>query len=158
MALNQVFVGGNPMLDSIDDLDMQIKKMENYRKRLLQFQNNQNQQTQQQQKLIWDDIDAELLPMTEEQKNRLFNNSEYVEIYSKIQSLVQAEILNLVKGRIEKNPEGKELLESQLKVVRKLKGKIIEDTNKEMEIFNKFKEFSRKNPEVTYEEFVKANM
>ena len=158
MALNQVFVGGNPMLDSIDDLDMQIKKMENYRKRLLQFQNNQNQQTQQQQKLIWDDIDAELLPMTEEQKNRLFNNSEYVEIYSKIQSLVQAEILNLVKGRIEKSPEGKELLESQLKVVRKLKGKIIEDTNKEMEIFNKFKEFSRKNPEVTYEEFVKANM
>ena len=72
--------------------------------------------------------------------------------------MVQSEILALVKGRIESSPEGKELLEKQLKIVRKLKGKIIQETNKEMEMFRRFREFSKQNPEVTYEEFIKTNM
>ena len=69
-----------------------------------------------------------------------------------------AEILSLVKGRIEATPEGKELLQRQLKIVRSLKSKIIQDTNREMEMFRKFREFSKAHPEVTYDEFIKANM
>ena len=95
---------------------------------------------------------------TEEQKNMLFQDEDYVETYTKIQNMVQHEILNLVKGRIESTPEGKELLQSQLKIVKRLKGKIIQETNREMEMFRKFREFSKQHPEVTYEEFVKANM
>jgi hypothetical protein len=37
-------------------------------------------------------------------------DEDYVENYNKIQTMVQTEILNLVKGRIENTPEGKELL------------------------------------------------
>lgn len=73
-------------------------------------------------------------------------------------NMVQAEILSLVKGRIEAAPEGKELLQRQLKIVRSLKSKIIQDTNREMEMFRKFREFSKAHPEVTYDEFIKANM
>lgn len=51
-----------------------------------------------------------------------------------------------------------ELLSQQLKIVKKLKGKIIDTTDREMEMFRKFREFSKQNPTVTYEEFVKANM
>jgi hypothetical protein len=72
--------------------------------------------------------------------------------------MVNTEILNLVKSRIESTEEGKSILSKQLKIVKKLKKKIIEDTNKEMEIFTKFKEFSRNNPGVTYEEFIKNNL
>ena len=93
--------------------------------------------------------------MSEEQRARLFGDEDYVNVYTKLQNMVQAEILNLVKGRIESHPEGKELLEHQLKLVKRLKGKIIDDTNREMELFKKFKEFSRTNPGVTYEEFIK---
>mgnify|MGYP006870574245 FL=1 len=103
----------------------------------------------QQQKLIWDDIDAEINPMSEEQKSRLLQDEDYVDTYTRIQDMVQSEILALVKGRIESSPEGKELLEKQLKIVRKLKGKIIQETNKEMEMFRRFREFSKQNPEVT---------
>lgn len=60
--------------------------------------------------------------------------------------------------RIENTPEGKELLSHQLKVVKRLKNKIIDETNREMEMFRKFREFSKQHPEVTYEEFIKANM
>lgn len=99
-----------------------------------------------------------VLPLTEEQKSMLFQDEGYADSYNKLQSLVQTEILNLVKGRIESSPEGRELLETQLKIVRKLKGKIIETTNREMELFRKFREFSKAHPDVTYEEFVKSNM
>lgn len=72
--------------------------------------------------------------------------------------MVNAEILNLVKSRIESTQEGKELLSHQLKTVKRLKSKIIDETNREMEMFRKFREFSKQHPEVTYEEFIKSNM
>jgi hypothetical protein len=96
--------------------------------------------------------------MSDEQKEKLFSDSEYATIYNRLQMIVQAELLNLVKARIESTQEGKDLLESQLKLTRKLKSQIIEDTNREMQLFNKFKEFSRTNPGITYDEFLRNNI
>lgn len=150
--INQVFLGGNPM-DSLDDIDVQINKMQAYRNKLRQIQS-----TTQPQKLIWDEIDAEVIPLSSEQKARLLQNPEYAEIYNELQNIVQSEILNLVKGRIESTERGRELLSKQLRIVRKLKGKIIEDTNREMDLFNRFKEYSKQNPNITYEDFIKASI
>lgn len=88
----------------------------------------------------------------------LFQNEEYVDIYNRLQVMVQSELLNLVKSRIENTEEGKELLNSQLKLVRKLKSSIIDSTNREMEIFKRFREFSKDNPNITYEEFINLNI
>lgn len=153
--INQVFLGSDPY-HSFDTIDMQIQQMEAYRNKLQQLKNLQNQQNP--VKLIWDDIDAEVRPMTDEQKKRMFNDDEYVEAYTKLNDMVQTEILNLVKAKIEGTQEGKELLSQQLRIVKRLKSEIINETNKEMELFKRFKEFSKLNPGVTYEEFIKANM
>jgi hypothetical protein len=109
-------------------------------------------------KLIWDDIDAEVNPMNEEQKNRLFQDQEYAETYNELQGLVQTELLNLVKARIESTDRGKDLLSRQLRIIKNIKGKIINDTNREMEMFMRFKEYSKQNPNITYEEFIKASL
>lgn len=154
--VNQVILGGESMFNNIDDIDLQIQKMEAYRQRLKQLKELQPQSTQ--KRLIWDDIDLELSPMSIEQKNRLLQDSDYVDTYNQLQSMVQSELLNLVKAKIENTEVGKELLEKQLKIVRKLKGKIIEDTNREMELFRKFKEFSKVHPNTSYEEFIKNNI
>lgn len=153
--INQVFLGGDPY-HTLDDIDIQIQNMENYRNKLQQLKALQAQQTP--VKLIWDDIDAEVRPMTDEQKKRMFDDAEYMETYVKLNEMVQNELLNLVKAKIENTSEGKELLSHQLRIVKKLKGDIINETNREMEMFRRFKEFSRLNPGVTYEEFIKANM
>lgn len=153
--INQVILGGNPLMDNLDSLDIQIQRIEEYRK---QLQRLKNQQVPTQQGLIWDSIDAELSPMSDEQKEKLFSDSEYATIYNRLQMIVQAELLNLVKARIESTQEGKDLLEAQLKLTRKLKSQIIEDTNREMQLFNKFKEFSRTNPGITYDEFLRNNI
>lgn len=153
--INQVFLGGDPF-HTLDDIDIQIQNMENYRNKLQQLKSLQMQQTS--VKLIWDDIDTEVRPMTEEQKKRMFDDSEYMETYIKLNEMVQNELLNLVKAKIENTQEGKDLLSQQLRIVKRLKTDIINETNREMEMFKKFKDFSKLNPGVTYEEFIKANM
>ena len=165
IPVNQVILGGgDPLLGSSvvgNSLDEQLQLIEKYKQNLeAAKQLRQQAQPIQQptQRLIWDEVDAEITPMTDEQKAMLLQDEDYVDTYTKIQTMVQNEILNLVKSRIENTPEGKELLQSQLKIVKKLKGKIIQETNREMEMFRKFREFSKTHPEVTYEEFIKANM
>ena len=151
--VNQVILGGDSMFNNLEDIDLQIQKMEAYRQRLKQLKD-----TNINNKLIWDEIDAEINPLSNEQKNRLSSNEEYITIYNEIQKIVQTELLNLVKSKIESSPIGKELLTKQLTLVRKLKNKIIQDTDTEMELFKKFKEYSKSHPEVTYDQFLKDNI
>ena len=151
--VNQVILGGDSMFNNLEDIDLQIQKMEAYRQRLKQLKD-----TNINNKLIWDEIDAEITPLSNEQKNRLSSNEEYITIYNEIQKIVQTELLNLVKSKIESSPIGKELLTKQLNLVRKLKNKIIQDTDMEMELFKKFKEYSKSHPEVTYDQFLKDNI
>lgn len=163
MPINQVILGGDPLLSNSivgNNLEEQIQLLEKYKQNLeLAKQTKQQLQIQPtQQKLIWDEIDYEIQPMSEEQRMMLFQDEDYTDLYNRLQILVQQELLNLVKSRIESIPEGKELLVQQLKSVKKLKTRIINDTNKEMEMFRKFKEYSKNNPEVTYDEFIKASM
>lgn len=149
--VNQVILGGESMFNNIDDIDTQIQKMEAYRQKLKQLKDTPKS-------LIWDRIDAEISPLSSEQKNRLLQNKEYLDTYNEIQSLVQLEILNLVKGKIENTERGRELLNRQLNIVRSIKGKIIEETNREMELFNKFKEYSKIHPNTSYDEFLKSDV
>lgn len=159
MPLNQFILGGDSMFsNNLDDIDTQIQRMEAYRQRLKQLKESQQIQNNQPQRLIWDEIDQEITPMSSEQKNRLLNDQNYVSVYTELQSMVQAELLNLVKAKIEGSERGKELLSKQLKIVRKLKTKIIEDTDREMEMFKKFKEYSKEHPNTSYDEFIKEVM
>lgn len=152
--VNQVILGGDP-LNTMPDFETQMQLIELQKARLQQLK----QQAQAApQKFLWDDIDAEVKPLSDEQKERLMMDNEYLSNYNAIQMLVQAELINLIKGKIEANPEGKELLQNQLKLTKKLKSKIIEDTHREMQAFKRFKEYSKSHPEVTYDEFIKANM
>lgn len=154
------------MTNSIDEqiAFLQSQKQainEAYRRNTIAAANNgvvQNQQVVPQQPVnqgIWDAIDAEIAPLTQEQQNMLLSNQDYVNNYNALQSMVQAEVLNLVRGKIEASADGKHLLEEQLKLVKLLKSKIVEVTNKEMELFKAFKEASKTNPNLTYEEFLK---
>lgn len=160
--VNQVILGGDPLLGGTmlgSNLDSQLQMLEKYRQSLEAAKQSMQQQAamQHSQRLIWDEIDVEVEPLTDEQKNMLFSDNDYAETYALIQGMVQSEILNMVKAKIESTPEGKELLQNQLKNVKRLKSKIINETNREMELFKKFKEFSKANPGITYEEFIKAN-
>lgn len=149
--VNQVFLGNSDPLLSQTDINNQIQMLKQYEAQLAQLQKKGTLQTE----LIWDNIEKEISPLTESQKAKFFENPEYVEIHTSLQNMVQAELINLVKEKIESNPEGRDLLQRQLRLVKTLKNKIIEDTDNEMAIFKKFREFSKDNPSLTYDEFIK---
>lgn len=151
--VNQVFLGSDPYSESNMDIDTRIKALKAYEEQLKNFKNksidNPNKPT------LWNSIDAEISPMNEEQRSVLASNEDYIRINSQLQSMVQSELLKLVKDKIEDSEEGNKLLKEQLELVRKLKVNIVEESNREMELFKKFREFSKTNPNVTYEEFIK---
>lgn len=162
MPINQVILGGDPLLgnnflgNSIDD---QLQLLEKYRQNLEAARQIKQQNITQQstQKLIWNEIDNEIQMLNDEQKSVLFNNEEYMSIYNEIQTLVNIELLALVKNKIESSNKGKELLERQLAILKRLKSDIIKETNSEIMLFRKFKEYSKLHPEVTYDEFLNIN-
>lgn len=155
MPISQINIGGDPLLGASNgfNIEEQLRQLE-LRKQSLESMKQLNSQAMP-TSIIWNEIDAEVKVLSSEQLQKLFENEEYVATYTRIQELVSNEILNLVKPRIENTPEGKQLLQTQLNLVRKMKPKIVEDTNREVELFRRFREFSKTNPEVTYDEFIK---
>jgi hypothetical protein len=155
MPISQINIGGDPLLTASNgyNIEEQLRQLE-ARKQALESMKQLNTQAMP-TSVIWNEIDTEVKVLSQEQLQKLFENEDYVKTYVRIQELVNAEILNLVKPRIESTPEGKQLLQEQLNLVRKMKPKIVEDTNREVELFRRFREFSKTNPDVTYEEFIK---
>ena len=86
--VNQVFLGGGN-----NDIDNQIKQLEEYKRRLqiLEIPNNS----------LWNTIDNEISSLDDRKRNLIMKDSEYLEIYSSIQMMVHNELLNLVKVKIE---------------------------------------------------------
>lgn len=154
VPVNQVIVGGDPLLSSNGfNIEEQLRQLE-ARKQALESMKLNTQVIP--QTVIWNEIDTEIKALSPAQIQKLFDNEEYVNVYSKIQEMVNAELLNLVKYKIESSGVGNQLLKEQLRILKVLKAKIIEDTDREVTLFKQFKEFSKTNPNVTYDEFLKA--
>ena len=143
--VNQIFLGG-----SSNDIESQIRQLEEYRKRLQSLEMSGSS--------LWNTIDNEVSSLDDRKRNLIMQDTEYVNVYNSIQMMVHNELLNLVKAKIEASEQGRKLLEKQLDSLRKARQRIEEKDNKDMEIFNKFKEFSKANPDVTYEQFIKSEM
>ena len=155
IPVSQINIGGDPLLNTQGfNIEEQLRQLD-LRRQALESMKQLNPQAIPNTSIIWNEIDTEVKVLSNEQLQKLFENEDYVRTYTRIQELVSAEILNLVKPRIESTPEGKQLLQEQLKLVRKMKPKIVEDSNREVELFRRFREFSKTNPEVTYDEFLK---
>lgn len=151
--VNQVFLNSNPLLNGIEDIDSQINKMLEYKKSLQKLKDCNNKSSTP----IWDSIDNEISSLSVEQKDTLIKDSEYIKYYEDIQSIVQSELLNLVKSKIENSENGRNLLSKQLSTIKRIKEEYKTKLNKELMLFNKFKEFSKDNPDITYEKFIKLN-
>lgn len=109
LPVNQFILSGDPLFNS-GNLSEQIQYLEE-QKRIIDARQKQLQQvangqqvlpTQQQPQVsVWDLIDSEIEPLTTEQRNMLANNEEYVNNYNSLQAMVQTEVLNLVRAKIE---------------------------------------------------------
>lgn len=147
--------GYDPLLQdssNMDDLQARMKALQDRKQELLSIQGGQKSS---QDQSIWNKIDDEIAPLTDAQKKVLFGDQEYQENEAQLMELVQSEMINLVRPRIEASQQGKQILDAQYKLVKSKKNAVIEEANKEIERFNAFKLASKANPELTYSEFIK---
>lgn len=136
--------------DYFKGLDEEIGRLNELKQRI-----NQRQQIPQNAYSLWEEIDKEVSALTNEQRSILGQDETYSSIDRELQMMVQAELINSVKSKIENSTRGKELLESQLKNIRDKKKQIVDASNKEMELFKKFQVAVQVNPNLTYAEFIK---
>ena len=136
--------------DYFKDLDNEINRLNEIKQMM-----KQNQQPIIKKSTLWDEIDKEVSALTNEQRSILSQDEIYKSIDVELQLLIQQELINSVKGIIENSPRGKELLENQLKNIREKKKQIVDASNKEMELFKKFKIAVQANPALTYADFIK---
>ena len=105
---------------------------------------------------LWDKIDAEIAPLTDEQKKVVFGDEDYIAIQNELAAMVQEQILRIVKPQIEGSEDGRKLLEKVYDIAVMAKKKAISATNKEMELFKQWQHYSVANPDATYNDFLKA--
>jgi hypothetical protein len=105
---------------------------------------------------LWDKIDAEIAPLTEEQKRAVYADEEYIAIQAELGQLVQEQILRIVKPQIEGTEKGRELLGKVYDIAVVAKKKAIAETSKEMELFKRWQAYSVAHPDATYSEFMKS--
>lgn len=139
----------------ISVIEQELQKLNNIKQQLIQAkqpaQQNINNAIN-----IWDSINNEIASMNNEQKELLAKDETYISIERELQVMIQEELINSVRDKIASSPRGKELLEKQLNNIKIKKEEIIKEANKNIEVFKKFQEAARLNPNLTYAEFVKS--
>ena len=160
LGYDPLLAGVNSPVDYVAQLDNQIQQL-NIAKNQIQSQLNNPAQTNQQhfteQKInLWDEIDKEVSSLNNDQQSILAKDEVYNKLSGELQMLIQEELINSVKDKVANSPRGKELLEKQLNNIRTKKDSIIEEANRELELFKKFQIAAQDNPKLTYVEFCKT--
>lgn len=141
--------------DYLNEVNREIERLNAYKQQIMQVQPT-SQQQQVPQDSTWNEIDKEINSLTDDQRAILAKDENYIGIEQQLQFMIQQQLIDSVKGKVAATAQGKELLERQLKYIRERKGQIVEEANKEIELFKKFQIAVQANPNLTYPEFVKT--
>lgn len=101
-------------------------------------------------------MDKEVSSLNNDQQSILAKDEVYNKLSGELQMLIQEELINSVKDKVANSPRGKELLEKQLNNIRTKKDSIIEEANRELELFKKFQIAAQANLKLTYVESCKT--
>lgn len=147
--------GAVNMRDYLSNINEQI----NYFTKLKQqyesaFNNQFNEVPVNKTESLWTKIDAEIANIDKYTSDALSNDENYKSINTQLQNIVQQELLFLVRDKVEQREDGKQLLEKQLQIIKQIKSNVSDKRNKDIDLFNRFKEYSRIHPETTYEQFL----
>ena len=139
------FINNDPLLGNFQQERSQL--IEEYRRKV-EFQGSRTP--------IWDKIDAEVSSLTDEQKKVVLEDGEYMATQQELAQMVQEQILKIVKPQIEGSENGQKLLQRVYDATVTAKKRAVQETNKEMELFKQWQNYSVAHPEATYQQFISA--
>lgn len=150
-----IFINNDPTLRGID-YTAQLGELERMQAELEQrkhtLQNLGNQVQQQSQTPLWDEIDSIVSGMSEQEREYLEEDDEYKEICMQVMNILQVQYLRIMRPIVEGTKEGKEALQEQLMLVKRLKKQANKVVNAE---FDDFKEYKEKYSHMSYQDYQK---
>lgn len=147
--------GAVNMRDYLSNINEQINYFTKLKQQYENAVNNQfNEVSVNKTESLWTKIDAEVANIDKYTSDALSTDENYKTINTQLQNIVQQELLFLVRDKVEQREDGKQLLEKQLQIIKQIKSNVSDKRNKDIDLFNRFKEYSRIHPETTYEQFL----
>ena len=147
--------GAVNMRDYLSNINEQINYFTKLKQQYESAINNQfNEVPINKTESLWTKIDTEVANIDKYTSDALSTDENYKSINTQLQNIVQQELLFLVRDKVEQREDGKQLLEKQLQIIKQIKSNFSDKRNKDIDLFNRFKEYSRIHPETTYEQFL----
>lgn len=159
---NFFFTGGtDPLLGSTANYDSHYKELERMgqmieqRKQALQQMKSQIEQPQQPQQSrtpVWDEIDGIVDCLSDNERELIFNNDEFIESNNAVMKILQEKYLQMMRPVVEGCQEGKDVLERHLTLIKRLRKSAASEVERRIDEYNEYKE---KYADMTYNEYVK---
>lgn len=140
----------DPLLSSGKSLEQLAKENEIVQQRIQSLQ-QMPKHAQRSSTPVWDEIDRIVSGLSDQELAVLNNNQEYYDNSVAIQGMVNAEILMLVKSRIEASADGKAILDQQLSFVKRMARTAKEETAKRDAML---REYMTEYSHLTWQEFI----
>lgn len=157
-----VFLGGNadPILGGSNyttpsDYDAKIAELQAIQQRLEQ-QRQQASAANYSKNLnsspIWDEIEKLTSELSDREFELINQSEDFQTSQNAVMAILQREYMRLMRPIVESTPDGKQALESHLKLIKSLRKEASHEINKNMELFS---EYTEKYSDMTYSDFLK---
>ena len=141
-------LGGQPAYD-LPQIEEEQKKIA---ERLEQLKRSRVQPASQPQAPVWDEIDAIVSGMSDQELDLMNANEEYRESSSAVQAILQREYLRIMRPIVESTKDGKDALDRHLTLIKRLRKSAREAVNRKYSLMDEYLERYSNMP---FDEFMK---
>lgn len=133
-----VFLNNDPTLHGNNFAKSIEEQMNNLRQLESQFHQYQ-QSLPQSSTPIWTEIDSIVDSLTDDEKQLLADNDEFIESNNAVLAVIHNEYMRIMKPIVENSDQGHEALQNHLSIVKRLAKKAKEQSAEELKEFREYK-------------------
>lgn len=133
-----VFLNNDPILHGNNFAKSIEEQMNNLRQLESQFHQYQ-QSLPQSSTPIWTEIDSIVDSLTDDEKQLLADNDEFIESNNAVLAVIHNEYMRIMKPIVENSVQGHEALQNHLSIVKRLAKKAKEQSAEELKEFREYK-------------------
>lgn len=138
----------SPQPDPMAQLEEEKRKLED---KMAMLRQTGPQQQVRPQAPVWDEIDAIVSGLSDQELQFLNSNQEFQESSANVQAILQREYLRIMRPVVEATKDGKQALENHLTLIKRLRNYARDEVNKKYSLFD---EYMGKYSDMSFAEFM----
>lgn len=138
----------SPQPDPMVQLEEEKRKLED---KMAMLRQTGPQQQVRPQAPVWDEIDAIVSGLSDQEMQFLNSNQEFLESSANVQNILQREYLRIMRPVVEATKDGKQALENHLTLIKRLRNYARDEVNKKYSLFD---EYMEKYSDMSFAEFM----